>query len=171
MSKVLCVLVLVLAMGCKLAPNAQDVGQDEAFVSDGLTVVEDKFTRLRTSTGPEYMSKESKFAPEANWIRMRKVERLDGSTVVYQLIVRTYHSYGRPRLYTSAYDDTGAKLDAKLKGAESQEELTLIHLTQEDIRRFIDRETDTSIKLLGESDEMIFLLPRSYVVDFMAATR
>jgi hypothetical protein len=176
MSKVLCVLVLVLVvMGCKLAPNAQDVGQDEAFVSDGLVVKEDFFTKTRTYTGPEFLSKESTLGRQANWIKMVKTEPLDRSSQVYSLVVRTYHDAGNLGFYSSAYDDTGVelKLDAnRLVGRlPTKEEITVITMRPEDISRIIDRKGNTQVKMIGSGGEMIILLPRSYVVDFMAVAR
>jgi hypothetical protein len=175
MSKVLCVLVLVVVMGCKLAPNAQDVGQDEAFVSDGLVIKEDSFTKTRTYTGPEFLSKESTFGKQANWIKMVKTEPLDRSSQVYSLVVRTYHDAGNLGFYSSAYDDAGVelKLDSnRLVGKlPAKDEITLITMRPDDISRIIDRKDNTQIKMIGSGGEMIILLPRSYVVDFMAATR
>lgn len=171
MLKYIVTLIVILSSGCLLPPNAKNIGNDKNFVKKDLKVTEDKFTKIRTYTGPEFMSKESTFAPEANWISMDKIEDLDRSWHKYRLLIRTYRDSGEIAFYSSAYDDTGAQLNVlKSKQISSKEEVTIIILSADDIRRITERDKDTEIKIISESDEMILLLPKGYVVDFMSAT-
>lgn len=163
---------LVMLAGCKLAPDAKDVGLDEAFVSSNIKISEDEFTKTRTYTGPEFMSKESTLGTSASWVSMDRVETLDRSSHAYRLVVRTYHDRGNLGHYNEAYDDTGAKMKVvQIKVLSLKEELCVVEVSPEDISRIIGRNDNTRIKLIGENGSTILLLPRSYVVDFTAATR
>lgn len=162
--------MLLMATSCYTSAAA--VGEDEAFVSNGLKVSEDKYTRLRTYTGPEYLSKEETFGGIANWVKMSKIESLDRSKQNLYVVIRTY--YGSDTIYapfTQAFDDLGTQLITQPGKLERKQIITFVELTAEDVNRIIGRNEDTSIKLLGSDGEVIFLLPRSYVVDFVAATR
>ena len=166
------VALAMLLMATSCYTSAAAVGEDEAFVSNGLKVSEDKYTRLRTYTGPEYLSKEETFGSIANWVKMSKIESLDRSKQNLYVVIRTY--YGSDTIYapfTQAFDDLGTQLIAQPGKLERKQIITFVELTAEDVNRIIGRNEDTSIKLLGSDGEVIFLLPRSYVVDFVAATR
>lgn len=166
------VAAIVMLAGCKLAPDAKDVGLDEAFVSNGIKISEDEFTKTRTYAGPEFMSKESTLGASASFVSMDRVETLDRSSHTYRLVVRTYHDNGNLGQYTKAYDDTGAEMRVvQLKVLSLKEELCIVALSPEDIDRIISRGDNTRVKLIGEYGSTILLLPRSYVVDFAAATR
>lgn len=162
--------MLLMATSCYR--TAASVADDEAFVTNGLTVSEDKYTRLRTYTGPEYLSKEETFGNIANWVKMVKMESLDRSKQNIYVVIRTY--YGSDAVlapFTQAFDDLGTQLLVQPGKLERKQIITFVELTKGDTDRIIDRKEDTSIKLLGSDGSVIFMLPRSYVVDFMAATR